>query len=104
MPISVVEVDAEQVQALLNTDEGHFIDLKAVDIKPASVTRHVSAFANTSGGEIVIGVDERIGASGPERVWRGFENPEAANGLIQALEATSIPRESACMGGLSEAI
>jgi ATP-dependent DNA helicase RecG len=89
MPIAVVSVIDEQLGSLLGIDEGHFVDLKAVDIDPASVTKTVSAFANTAGGELFIGIDEHIGRSGKERAWRGFSDQEAANGLIQTLEAMS---------------
>lgn len=89
MEIMLTRVSEEEVEMLLDTTEGHFVDLKGVDISPASVTKTVSAFANTSGGELFIGIDERISDGGRERVWRGFENPEAANGLIQALESMS---------------
>ncbi len=89
MPISVITISDEQVEMLLQMQEGHFLDLKAVEIAPASASRTVSAFANSSGGELYIGVDELLGDSGIERKWRGFENEEAVNGLIQTLEAMS---------------
>jgi ATP-dependent DNA helicase RecG len=89
MPISEVQISSDQVESLLKIGEGHFVDLKAIEISPASVTNAVSAFANTSGGELFIGIDEHIGKNGKERVWRGFADQEAANGLIQALEAMS---------------
>lgn len=89
MSFSVKKVNDEEVELLLNTAEGHFVDLKGIDISPASLTKTVSAFANTAGGEIFVGIDEQVGASGKERVWRGFENPEAANGMVQAIEAMS---------------
>lgn len=89
MPITSITISSDQARTLLATEEGHFVDLKAIDISPASITKTVSAFANTSGGELFIGIDERIGASGRQRAWRGFPNEEAANGLIQAVEAMS---------------
>jgi ATP-dependent DNA helicase RecG len=87
MPIPVTDVGDEEVQKLLGIEESHFVDLKSKEIAPAKVTRSVSAFANASGGELFIGVEERIGAQGQERVWRGFDDQEDANGLVQALEA-----------------
>ena len=89
MPIAVTKVSDEEVEALLSTEEGHFLDLKAVEIAPARVSDGVSAFANTSGGELFIGIDERIGNSGRERTWRGFPTQEDANGLLQTLESMS---------------
>jgi ATP-dependent DNA helicase RecG len=89
MPIAVTKINDDEVEALLLTEEGHFLDLKSVDTTPARVSDAVSAFADTSGGELFIGIDERIGNSGRERKWRGFPTQEDANGLIQTLEAMS---------------
>jgi ATP-dependent DNA helicase RecG len=89
MDIDISDVSAEQVEELLATEEGHFADLKAAAISPASLTKTVSAFANTSGGEIYVGIEERVGACGVERAWRGYPNPEAANAVIQVIEGMS---------------
>ncbi len=89
MPISTSVVNDEQKLELIFLDEGHFLDFKAIEIAPASLTKSVSAFANSSGGELYVGIDEQVGHVGRERIWRGFANEEAANGLIQAIEAMS---------------
>ena len=89
MPIAVESVTDDQVAVLLNTEESHFVDLKAIEVSPASVSKNVSAFANASGGEMFIGIDEGIEVIGQERVWRGFADQEAANGLIQTLDGMS---------------
>lgn len=89
MVITSLEISDEQVSTLLSIEEGHFVDVKAIEVSPASITKAVSAFANTSGGEIYVGVDEQVGAIGKERRWRGFADVESANGLIQAIEAMS---------------
>jgi len=89
MKILSIAISDDQVITLLKTEEGHFVDLKAIEIAPASITKMVSAFANTSGGELFIGIDEQMGNSGQERIWRGFQDEESANGIIQAIEAMS---------------
>lgn len=89
MAIQTSSVDEDQANSLLAIEEGHFIDIKAIEVSPASITKMVSAFANTSGGELFIGIEELVGPSGKERRWRGFADVEAANGLIQAIEAMS---------------
>ena len=53
-----------------------------MDIAPGKLSRSVSAFANADGGEIVVGVDE----SREQLAWRGFDDPEHANDIIQMLE------------------
>jgi ATP-dependent DNA helicase RecG len=87
MPIASLQVSDDQVEKLLGITEGHFVDLKAKEISPASVTKAVSAFANTAGGELYIGIDEVEGATGKERKWRGFRDAEEANSVIQVVEA-----------------
>ena len=37
-------------------EEGHFGDLKSKDISPAKMSESASAFANTDGGELWIGI------------------------------------------------
>ena len=65
--------------------EGHFLDVKAIEIVPAKLTRTFSALSNAEGGEVYIGIAENKAAGGL-RSWRGFESVEKANGHIQAFE------------------
>lgn len=75
----------EEADIILAYDENHFRDLKAKEIAPAKLSQSVSAFANTAGGELFVGIAEHEGG----RTWNGFKNIEEANGLIQALESLS---------------
>lgn len=84
MAISVASISREQATKILSLEEGHFVDLKAIEIAPAKLTQTLSAFANADGGELYIGVAE-VGPN-RRRVWKGFTSQEAANGHIQALE------------------
>lgn len=77
-----VEISVDQRDRILALEEDHFCDLKSKDIKPSKLTQSVSAFANTSGGEIYIGIDE-IDKHKKRRKWRGFDNIEEANAHIQ---------------------
>ena len=74
----------EQVTKLLAMREGQYLDFKAIEIAPGKISKHLSAFANADGGELFVGCDERNGDS--TLAWRGFKNPEDANGHVQALE------------------
>lgn len=86
MDIKTIELSADERAALLLISETHFVDLKSAAISPAKLTKTISAFANTSGGEIYIGIDEVSKIDDIERVWEGFANEEAANPIFQVLE------------------
>ncbi len=84
MAINVFEINKQQKDQLLNLQENHFFDLKAKEITPAKMTRHISAFANADGGDLYIGIGEDKITY--DRIWDGFKNPEEANGHIQCFE------------------
>jgi len=89
MNVAVVGISGDQVEELLALEETHFLDVKSTAISPGSLGKTVSAFANTSGGEIYIGIEEVVRKKGVERIWRGFVNQEAANALLQVIEGMS---------------
>ncbi len=86
MDIATKTVTPEEASAILEISESHFIDLKSAKISAGKLTKTVSAFANTSGGEIYVGIDEIVGSDGKERVWSGFSDEEAANSIFQVTE------------------
>jgi ATP-dependent DNA helicase RecG len=87
MNIILKNIDEAPYLDLLSIAETHFVDLKSSDISPAKLSKTISAFANTGGGEIFVGIEEVEGTDGIERMWKGFENQEAANSIFQILEA-----------------
>ncbi|WP_036030302.1 ATP-binding protein [Bradyrhizobium yuanmingense] len=80
------QISSEEADIILGYDENHFRDVKAKEIAPAKLSRTVSAFANTAGGELFVGIAENEDAT---KTWSGFENVEAANGVLQVLEGLS---------------
>lgn len=82
MPVTTLSIDNDQVESILGLHESHFIDMKSIEIKPAKLTKALSAFANSDGGELYIGVGETSRGF----IWSGFQDEEAANGHIQAFE------------------
>ncbi len=82
--IMTIELSPSERDKVLAHSEGHFADLKAIDIAPRKLTRSLSAFANAEGGELFIGIDED--KANQERRWRGFNDFEDANGHIQIFE------------------
>jgi ATP-dependent DNA helicase RecG len=88
--VTVADISNDQRSLILALPEGHFHDVKSRDIAPGKLTKTISAFANAAGGELYIGVDERVGPGGAKiRTWRGFADPEEANGHLQAFEQIS---------------
>jgi ATP-dependent DNA helicase RecG len=85
MPIDVIRITDDQRNQLFTYHEGHFIDLKAKEIKPGKLTKAISAFANADGGELFVGIAEPV-VEGDLYVWNGFADPEEANGHIQCFE------------------
>jgi ATP-dependent DNA helicase RecG len=85
--MDVREITKEEAEVVLAYEESHFLDVKAKAIGAAKVSQTVSAFCNTAGGEIFIGISEGDVRSGRARSWDGFRNQEDANGVIQGIEA-----------------
>ena len=83
--MKIVEITIAERARLLAMEEDHFNDLKGKDIKPGKLTDTVSAFANASGGEIYLGLEE-IDKSKKLRSWNGFDTIEDANAHIQTIE------------------
>lgn len=78
------EITHEQRDRILAMEENHFGDLKSKQIRPAKLTKSVSAFANASGGEIFLGIDE-LDARKNIRKWNGFSDIEEANAHLQEI-------------------
>src|SRR5688572_27842178 len=93
MAVTVATISPEEATTILAVEEGQFDDVKSREIQPADLSKHLSAFANSDGGDLYIGIDE----VGPDkhRQWRGFNDPEAANGHLQAFE-TLFPLDHDC--------
>lgn len=76
-------IDHDEVVRILAMEEGHFLDFKAAAIAPAKLSESISAFGNTAGGELFVGISEDREKG--RRLWRGFGSMEDANGLFQVL-------------------
>ena len=83
MSISIDRITEIQAIRVESTDEGQFSDVKAIEIAPAKLTKTISAFANSDGGDLFIGIDE-IGPA-KQRRWRGFADVEGVDQLDEAL-------------------
>lgn len=82
-----VAITEQQADRVTLVEEGQFLDVKSTAITPAKLSHTISAFANTDGGELYIGITENmLGGNVKQRVWEGFPDIEAANGHMQAFE------------------
>lgn len=85
--ITAYEITGTNRDHLLTLEEDTFNDLKAIEVSTKKLSAAVSAFANTAGGDLYIGIAESEFMGVKMRNWRGFNDQEAANGHIQSLEA-----------------
>lgn len=83
MAVETHTLSSEEAERLVQQEEGHFLDFKAIEIRPAKVTKALSAFANADGGELFVGIDQ---VEGGRFEWRGFPSAEDANGHVQCFE------------------
>jgi ATP-dependent DNA helicase RecG len=84
--VDIQKIDAGEVARLLTLEEGPYLDVKHNEIAPAKLSRSISAFANSSGGELFVGIGERDSEGNKQRTWYGFRDIEAVNGIFQVLE------------------
>jgi len=83
--ISIEKITTNQVETVTNTSEGQFSDVKAIQIEPSKLTKAISAFANSDGGDLYVGIRE-VDRDRGIRACEGFANVEAANGHLQIFE------------------
>ena len=50
MPIEITQITFSQLNQILQIEENHFSDLKAIDIAPGKLSKFISGFANADGG------------------------------------------------------
>ena len=65
--IRIVAISDAEVSKILAIDEGHFVDVKAIETSPANLTRAIAALSNAEGGELFIGVDENTATKKTDR-------------------------------------
>jgi ATP-dependent DNA helicase RecG len=82
-----VSIDENQVDMVTQIKEGQFSEVKSSEITPGKLSHTISAFANTDGGDLYVGITEHLlGGNVKKRGLSGFRDVEAANGHIQSLE------------------
>ena len=80
------QIDPKELERLYSLDEGSYLDFKHSAIAPAKLSDSVSAFCNTSGGELFVGIGEKVDGDKKTRYWCGFADAEATNPIFQVIE------------------
>lgn len=86
--VEVIHISNDQVRSLLELNEDHFNDVKSKRIGPAKLQETLVAFANSDGGDLYVGIEDK-GEQG-ERII-GFEEPEEANPIVSVLLESTTP-------------
>ena len=88
MSISIQSITQAEVEKILAFEEGQFGDLKRIEARPSKLTEDISAFANSDGGELFVGIDEFeiTDSKKKRREWLGFETIEGANAHLEVFE------------------
>jgi len=86
--MEVVAITPEELQKLLDLNEDHFNDVKSARISPAKLQESFVAFANSDGGDLYIGIEDKSVVG--ERII-GFKEQENANDLISTLLEQTTP-------------
>jgi len=73
--VGISKITDRELSYIVSQNEGQRIDFKSRLISPAKLSRSLSAFANTDGGELFVGIED-------DRTWDGFGNEEDANSIL----------------------
>ncbi|WP_073522732.1 ATP-binding protein [Pseudomonas fluorescens] len=86
--MEIFAITQEELQKLLDLNEDHFNDVKSFRISPAKLQESFVAFANSDGGDLYIGIEDKAVLG--ERIV-GFTEQEKANDLISTLLEQTTP-------------
>ena len=81
----------KDVTSLLTRDEDHFFDRKALLASGRTVQKIAVAFANSDGGEFVVGIADANEEPIANNRWQGAAKIEDFNGHLQALSEIKPP-------------
>jgi ATP-dependent DNA helicase RecG len=75
----------EDAVSLIEKEESHFFDVKAIEVSGKSLQKSAVAFANSDGGQVLVGIDDAKVGVDPVTRWRGFTDLEKMNAHLQVL-------------------
>jgi ATP-dependent DNA helicase RecG len=80
--MKVIQINDKEANNLLELSEDHFNDVKSKRIKPSKLQETFVAFANSDGGDLYVGIEDKSETG--ERIV-GFTTQEEANAAISVL-------------------
>nr|WP_295469740.1 ATP-binding protein [Mesorhizobium sp.] len=82
---SIPDITKADVVALINTIEDQFFDKKGKNVSGKGMQKIAVAFANSDGGEILVGIKDDKESPNAQDRWDGADNVEFFNHLIQSI-------------------
>lgn len=83
--MKTVAITSEEFEAIATREENHFFDFKSRGVDGRGIQKITVAFANSDGGEFIIGIkDKQVSDVIAER-WDGFTEIEEMNSALQAV-------------------
>jgi ATP-dependent DNA helicase RecG len=79
------EISQPESIELSSRAESHFFEKKSRSVSGKAIQKIVVAFANSDGGELLIGIADKNDEEDVEKRWQGFSEIESLNGHLQAI-------------------
>ena len=79
------KLDRSDALSLAEKEESHFFDIKAIEVSGKSLQKVTVALANSDGGQVLVGIDDKKAQTNSEKRWRGFTDLEQMNAHLQAV-------------------
>lgn len=90
------KITREEAIKLIERDESHFFDHKALEISGAKIQKVSTAFANADGGEFIIGIIDKKDEPDSYKRWKGASQIEDFNYHLQALSELTPTLDFSC--------
>lgn len=81
----IIPLNPSEVQYLCEKEESQFFDKKAFGIEAKKIQKLAVAFANSDGGEIIVGIKDDSDEPIASKRWQGRDSTEEYNSIIKAL-------------------
>lgn len=87
--MKIRDLSKSEILDLSNREESHFYDNKSFDIKGDKIQKIAVAFANSDGGEFIVGIKDKKEEVDVSQRWEAIEEQENFNWVFQNLQLIS---------------